>query len=483
MIKEKTNYLIVVISLIGLNFVIGDQHVSEKPNIVFILIDDMAWADVGYNNDAFGFYETPNIDAVAKEGILLNRFYPGGPNCSPSRACIVSGMYPSRTKIYQPNGASKGDVSHMRWYVPTKGRKGDENALDTRVKLEPSVTSIAEVLNAAGYVTSRIGKWHLGADNQGFTESTLDGYDTSKKSYYNDPLATDRMVQSATEFFERNVDNSFFLYFSLWDVHTPIVAKKEIIEKYQTKWKSWPDKSKKWNPTYAAMIETVDYSIGVLRKKLRTLGIEKNTLFMVTSDNGGVGRITMNLPLRGAKGSLYEGGIRTFAAAVWPDRIKAGGVSNDPITGVDMMPTLAEITGGTLPKNQPIDGRSFANLLYTGKPIEKRTIFWHYPLYLEGKGHQKGWPGDNLLPIYGTDVMHWRAVPASAVMEGDWKLIYYYEYDKAELYDLSKDIGEKRNLSESNPKIAEKLLTKLRQWAKKTNADIPTQLNPDFNSI
>ncbi|MCY4217276.1 MAG: sulfatase [Flavobacteriaceae bacterium] len=481
--KGKIKFFVAVISFVGLSFVLGDQHVPEKPNIVFVLIDDMAWADVGYNNGAFGFYETPNIDAIAEEGIIFERFYPGGANCSPSRSCIVSGMYPSRTKIYQPNGASKGEVSHMRWYVPTKDRKGDEKAIDSRVRLEPSVISIAEVMNASGYVTSRIGKWHLGPDNQGFTESTGDGYDTSKKNYYNDPFATDRMTQSATEFFESNVHKPFFLYFSPWDVHTPIVAKKELVEKYQTKWASWPDKSKEWNPTYAAMIETVDHSIGILRKKLEDLGIEKNTLFMVTSDNGGHGRITMNLPLRGAKGSLYEGGIRTFATAVWPNLIKAGSVSSDPITGVDMMPTFTQISGGTLPKHQPIDGQSFANLFYSRKPLEKRSIFWHYPLYLEGRGHNKGWPGDNLLPIYGTDVMNWRAVPASAIMEGDWKLIYYYEYDKFELYDLSKDIGEKRNLAESKPEIAEKLLAKLRQWTKNTNADIPTKINPDFNTL
>jgi arylsulfatase A-like enzyme len=417
---------------------------------------------------------------MTKEGMILNRFYPGGPNCAPTRACIVSGMYTPRTKIYQPSAKSKGKVSNMRYYVPTRDRKGDENALDSRTDMDPSITSIAEVMNTAGYVTSRIGKWHLGPDKQGFDESTQDGYDTSRKKYYGNPLATDRMAKSATEFMERNKDKPFFLYFSLWDVHTPLRAKKEVVEKYKKKWENWPDKSKKWNPTYAAMIEVMDNSVGVLRAKLKELNLDKNTLFMVVSDNGGPGGHSANLPLKGAKGALYEGGIRTPAVAVWPDVITANSVNDYPITGVDLMPTFAEVGGAALPKNQPVDGQSFMKLLNTGKDLKKRSIFWHYPLYLQGKDSKRGWPGDNVLPVYGTNKMYWRAVPGSAIMEGDWKLIYFYEYEKYELYNLALDQSEQKDLSQSHPRIAKRLYKKLMKWVKDTEADVPTQENPDY---
>ena len=455
------------------------QKNNKKPNIVFVLIDDMAWADVGYNGYNT-FYETPNIDAIAKEGIIFNRFYPGGPNCAPTRASILTGMYTPRTKIYQPGGQAKGNPKDMRWYVPVKSRNNDEDVLDSRTTIAPEVTSIAEVMKTAGYVTSRIGKWHIGPDTQGFDESTSDGDAHPDKKFYNDKLATSRMTKSATAFFERNVDNPFFLYFSLWDVHTPLVAKSEIIEKYQKKWKTWPDKSFKWSPTYAAMIEVVDNSVGALRNKLKELKLDKNTLFIVASDNGGTGHHTSNLPLKGAKGAIYEGGIRSLATAVWPGHIKPGSTSNDPITGVDFMPTFAALGEGQLPTDQPVDGQSFAKLLKTGRKLKKRPIFWHYPLYLNGKDFKKGWPSDNVLPKYGTNNMIWRAVPTSAIMCGDWKLIYFYEYEKYELYNLSKDIGEQHDLSKSHPKKAAKMFNQLMEWIKETKADVPRKPNPDF---
>ncbi|TKG93705.1 hypothetical protein EYV94_15780 [Puteibacter caeruleilacunae] len=464
----------------GTNINTTKKKDAAKPNIVFVLIDDMAWSDVGYNGGAGGFYETPNIDKVAKDGVIFNRFYPGGPNCAPTRACILSGMYTPRTKIYTPSTQAKGKVQNMRFMVPAKERKNDEHLMDTRDALKPSVISTAEVLNSAGYVTSRIGKWHVGPDTQGFHESTTDGVQGPGKKFYNDPLATDRMAKAATEFMERNKENPFFLYFALWDVHTPLVAKKEVVDKYKKKWENWPDKSKKWSPTYAAMIEVMDNSVGILRAKIKELGLEDNTLFMVVSDNGGPAGHTTNEPLRGAKGALYEGGIRTLGTAVWPGQIKAGSKTDYPITGVDMMPTFAELAGADLPKNQPVDGKSFVKVLKTGKQLPERPIFWHYPLYLSGKKAHDGLPGDNVLPIYGTDIMTWRAVPASAIMKGDWKLIYFYEYEKYELYNVADDLSESKELSKENPTKAKELYEELMQWVKDTGADVPTKLNPDF---
>ena len=459
---------------------VSGHYDKEKPNIVFVLIDDMGWSDVGYNGGADGFYETPQIDSIANDGIVFNRFYPGGPNCAPTRACIISGLYTPRTKIYQPNGQSKGKVSDMRWYVPAKNREGDETSLDSRTELDESIVSIAEVMNNAGYVTSRIGKWHLGPDTQGFDEATSDGYTPSGKRFYNDSLATDRMTRAAAEFIERNRDNAFFLYFSLWDVHTPLTAKMEVVRKYEKKWENWADKSRKWDPTYAAMIEVTDNSVGQLRAKLTDLGLIDNTLFIVASDNGGPAGHTSNLPLRGAKGAMYEGGIRTFATAMWPGEIVPGITSDYPVTGVDFLPTFAEIGGAELPKTQTLDGQSFVGLFKTGQELQSRDIFWHYPLYLGGRNPNKGWPGDNILPKYGTSDMMWRAVPSSAIVSGDWKLIYFYEYDSYELYNLGDDPGEQNDLSESNSKMAKKLYQRLMDWVKETGADIPVKDNPDF---
>lgn len=469
-----------IIFILACGAAFANKANNDTPNIVFVLIDDMAWSDVGYNGGAGGFYETPNIDAVAKEGIVFDRFYPGGPNCAPTRACIISGMYTPRTKIYTPGQQAKGNPEDMRFYVPAKNRKGDEHVLDSREALDPSVTSIAEVINSAGYVTAKIGKWHVGKDKQGFDEWTSDGIDTSHKKYYNDPLATDRMANAACDFMERNKDKPFFLYFALWDVHTPLVAKKEVIEKYKKKWESWPDKSKKWSPNYAAMIEVMDNSIGQLRSKLKELQLDENTLFMVVSDNGGPAGHTTNEPLKGAKGAMYEGGIRTLGTAVWPNRIKPGIKTNYPITGVDMMPTFAELAGAKLPENQPVDGKSFVNLLQGKGKMPERSIFWHYPLYMTGRPAHKGLPSDNVLPIYGTNIMNWRAVPASTIMKGDWKLIYFYEYEKYELYNLANDISEENDLAESEATKAKELFNELMKWVKDTDADIPTQVNPDF---
>jgi arylsulfatase A-like enzyme len=478
LIKNIVLLIILAVTFVSSCFACKDNE--DKPNIVFILIDDMAWADVGYNGGAAGFYETPNIDAVATDGIIFNRFYPGGPNCSPSRSCIMSGMYVPRTKIYTPGTEAKGNPADMRFFVPAKDREDDEYVLDSRDALDPSVSSIAEVLKTVGYVTSKIGKWHLGPDKQGFDEWTSDGINKNDEKYYNDPLATDRMTESACDFMERNRDTTFFLYFAPWDVHKPLAAKKEVVAKYKKKWEKRLDKSIKWSPTYAAMIEVVDNCIGQLRYKLRGLGLEENTLFMVVSDNGGLANYTNNLPLKGAKGAIYEGGIRTLGTAVWPNKITPGTKTDYPITGVDMLPTFAELSGAKLPKNQAVDGISFAELLKTNNDMCERSIFWHYPFYIPGVPPNKGFTGDIILPIYGTDIMNWRAVPASAIMKGDWKLIYFYEYEKYELYNLANDISEEHNIAQSYPEKAIELYDELKKWTKETGADIPAILNPDF---
>jgi arylsulfatase A-like enzyme len=464
-------------------FSINAQENKQTPNVIFILADDFGYSDVQYNGGAGGFYETPNINQMKNDGVRFTSFYPGGPNSAPSRACIMSGMYTPRTKIYQPSARSKGKIDNMRWYVPARGRKNNRQypTIEITEDLNPDVVSLAELMNRANYRTCRIGKWHLGKDLQGFDESTYDGFETKHKKFYNDPYATDRMTKSALNFIERSKGNPFFLFFSTWDVHSPWKAKPELVEKYKKKWKTWNDKSVKWSPVYAAMIEQVDNAVGQIRKKIIDLGLSKNTLIVFATDNGGVASITTNKPLKGAKGALYEGGVRTPFVAVWEGVTNPNSVSEVPVTGVDFMPTFAELSNQKLP-TQIVDGKSFVSNLETESDAYERPIFWHYPLYLVGKSKQTkiGLESDMLSPIYKTNKLYWRAVPASAIRKGDWKLIYFYEYDKYELYNLKNDLSETTDLSEQNKAKVEELYAMLKNWTKETGADIPQTLNPEF---
>lgn len=450
-------------------------HAADKPNIVFVLADDLGWADVGYNGATF--YETPHIDALAKDGVRFNRFYPGGPNCAPTRGCLLTGTYTPRHQLYQPSGKSKGDVKKMRWKVPTRGQDASYDTFHSNDNtIEARWVSIAEVLKPAGYATARIGKWHLGDDDQGFDLSTNDGarpFAEHNANHYSDVHVAEKMTDRAIEFIEDNKDRPFFLYVSHWEVHTPIKATKDLVDKYKQKKADFTDKSFNWNPTYAAEIEVVDRSVGRLRAKLKELGLDRNTVFIFSSDNGGLTGVTPNKPLHAGKGSLFEGGIRTPFAAAWPANVKPGSETDVPVTGVDLLPTLAALAGAALPTGQPVDGVSFAPLL-AGKPIADRAIFWHYPLYLAGG------KGNKVLPVYGTDEMYWRAVPSSAIMKGDWKLIHYYEYEKHKLFNLKSDPGEQQDLAGSNPQKAKALYDELMAWVERTDAPVSRVPNPAF---
>ena len=451
---------------------------NHKPNIIFVLADDMGWSDIGYHGGAEGFYETPNLDRLSSQGIRLDNFYPGGANSAPSRSCMMTGVYNTRTKIYTPGGLAKGPDSKMRLLVPNQNAL-EAQTIESLTELDPSFVSVAEMLHNAGYASSRMGKWHLGPDKQGFDESTSDGTDTSDKPYYNDPYATDRITAAALKYIEKNKDNAFFLYVPYFDVHTPLVAKPEIIEKYNKKWETWSDKSRKWNPKYAAKIEQVDTSVGKIYAKLQELGLDENTLFIFASDNGGVGFITDNSPLHGSKGNLYEGGIRTPAFAVWPKTIKAGTKSETAVSGIDLMPTFADVAGQEISKGQTIDGVSILPLL-KGEKLKSRALIWHYPLYLTGKDAQ-GWNSEKLFPVYGTTTPYWRGVPSSAIQRDGWKLIYFYETEKYELYNIANDISEKEELSAKYPEKAKELYAELKTILTNADADIPSTLNPKFN--
>lgn len=449
---------------------------QNRPNIVFVLADDLGYSDVGFNGQRF--YETPNIDALAREGMILSDFYSGGPNCAPTRACINTGMYTPRHKLFTPSGQAKGDVESMRFAVPTKGQEDPVyNTVDSmRNTIDGDHTSIAEVLGGAGYVSGRFGKWHLGEDLQGFTVSSANGKPgvVGKKFYGNIDVAED-LTDAGVEFIEQNKETPFFLYVAHWDVHGPLSAREEVVAKYKKKLETYTDDGAwEWNPIYAAMLDAVDTSVGRLRAKIKQAGLEDNTLFIFTSDNGGTSESTTNRPLRGAKGAFFEGGIRVPTCAAWPAVIKPGTRSDAALTSVDFMPTFAELTGASLPTNQPVDGRSFAKVLQGQAVLRNRAIFWHYPLYLSGDGYNK------VLPVYGTDKMIWRAVPSSVIRKGDYKLIHYYEYDNYKLFNVRDDLSEKNDLAQKKPTKAKRLHDELMAWVKDTNAPVPAKPNPKF---
>ena len=449
---------------------------AQPPNIVFVLADDLGYSDVGFNGQRF--YETPNIDALARDGMILSDFYSGGPNCAPTRACINTGMYTPRHKLFTPGGQAKGDVKLMRFAVPTKGQ--DDPAYNTVDSMPNTIdgyhTSIAEILGGAGYVSGRFGKWHLGEDLQGFTVSSANGKPgvVGKKFYGNIDVAED-LTDAAVQFIEQNKEKPFFLYVAHWDVHGPLRARKEVVAKYKKKLETYTDDGDwEWNPIYAAMLDAVDTSVGRIRAKIKQAGLEDNTLIIFTSDNGGASFATTNRPLRGAKGAFFEGGIRVPTCAAWPAVIKPGTRSDAALTSVDFMPTFAELAGASLPTNQPVDGRSFTKVLQGQAALQNRAIFWHYPLYLSGAGYNK------VLPVFGTDKLNWRAVPSSVIRKGDYKLIHYYEYDDYKLFNLRDDLSEKNDLAQKMPEKAKQLHAELMAWVKDTNAPVPTKPNPKF---
>ncbi|MFT4586899.1 MAG: arylsulfatase A-like enzyme [Limisphaerales bacterium] len=459
----------------------GSLTAAPRPNIVFIIADDLGWADVGFNGAKF--YETPNIDRLRSEGVNFTSSYPGAANCMPSRSCIMSGMYTPRTQMWTPGTLAKGDIASMKFLVPTRGNPAGKDVFPSKGALEPSVVSIADTLKPAGYRSARFGKWHLGPDTQGFDISDTNGKGAGVgKKFYGNINVAEWLTDASVKFIAGNTRSTssgqaarpFFLYLAHWDVHTPIRARKDVVEKYKRKLEggAW---DRKWNTTYAAMIEAVDISVGRVAKALKDNGVEDNTLFVFTSDNGGHSGATWCEPLKGAKGAFYEGGIRVPTCVRWPGVIAPNSECDTPITGVDFLPTFAELAGAGLPKNQPVDGKSFVPLLKGEAALAERAIFWHYPLYLSGGTYNQ------VVPVYGTDRMYWRATPCSVIRKGDWKLIQFFEDDSIQLFNLRKDLGEKTDLATTHPEKAAVLLAELNAWQNKTGATIPTKLNPKFD--
>lgn len=440
---------------------------AKKPNVIFILADDLGYSDVACNGSKY--YETPNIDRMATEGARFTDGYTCGPNCQPTRAALNSGQYGPRTGVYTVGGINRFDWS-----------KRPLRPVDNVTKLPLDKITLAQSLKKAGYATGMFGKWHLGDDPEhhpsarGFDEAIVTAgkhfnFKTNPSTEYPEgQYLADFLTDQAVGFIERHQDEPFYLYLPHYGVHGPHEAKEELIAKFRDK----PPVGGHENPTYAAMIASVDESVGRVLAKLEELGLAEDTLVIFSSDNGGVGGydrigldkkngVTDNAPLKGGKGTLYEGGFRVPYVFHWKGKIEPGRTEATPINSVDLYPTLLELAGGEQPADYPLDGVSYAKLLTEDKPLERgKPLFWHFPGYL-------GASGDT-----------WRTTPGSAIRDGEWKLIEYFEDGHLELYNLTDDIGEEHNLAASNPEKARELHEQLKAWRSEISAPLPTANDP-----
>ena len=436
-----------------------------KPNIIYINIDDLGWKDLGLMGSEY--YETPYIDKLAREGVVFTDAYAPSANCAPSRASCLTGMYAPRHGIYTVNNSDRGDL-RTRKLIP----------VENQTVLPDSFVTIAESLKLNGYVTAHMGKWHLGEDprTQGFDVNiagNTSGHPPSYFSPYQNPnledgpegeYLPDRLTTEAIRFAKNNQSRPFFLHMSYYAVHTPLQPKPEKQEKYLKK----QGTAGQNNAKYAAMVESVDENVGRLLAVLDELRLSERTVVVFTSDNGGVKRITSMKPLRAGKGAYYEGGIRVPLTIKWPGKIKPGTECSTPVNGIDFYPTFLEMTRTQKPEGSILDGVSLIPLLIQSGQIEKRPLFWHFPIYLEGGNDE------TRDPVF-------RTRPGSVIRLGDWKLHEYFEDGGLELYNLKEDIGETENLIEAYPEKAKELHKKLNSWREKLEAPVPKQLNPGYD--
>ena len=461
---------------IAVLFLLLSAPVSAEPttNFVFFLVDDMGYMDIGANNPDT-FYETPNIDRLAQTGMRFTNGYAANPVCSPTRFSIMTGKYPSRadaTNFF--SGRRPGR------FLPA--------SLNSVMPLEE--VTIAESLRAAGYRTAFFGKWHLGPtaefwpEHQGF-DHNIAGYSRGMPaagffSPYKNPRLPDgkdgehlptRLTNEALKLLDQFKDDPFLLYVSFYSVHTPLQAPKPLIAKYEAKAARMSEgtefapeeqvhpnaknprrvRIRQRHATYAAMVESMDTQIGRLLTRLEELGLDQNTVVMLTSDNGGLttseGSPTSNLPLRGGKGWVYEGGIREPFLVRWPGTTPAGSVCHDPVISTDFYPTILDIAGLPTKPQQHLDGKSLTPLLKQEGPVERDALYWHYPHY----SNQGGFPG-------------------GAVRMGDFKLVERYEDGRVHLYNLQTDIGERQDLAAEMPELVKQMRAKLHAWYRDVDA-------------
>lgn len=458
--------------------------VNTQPNFVFFLVDDLGYKDIG----AFGssFYETPNIDRLCATGMKFTQGYAACPVCSPTRASILTGKYPTRvgiTDYISPTGGNQPEQWHRNTPLLPASYQ-DHLALDEQ--------TIAEVLKQAGYATFFAGKWHLG--NEGHWPEDQ-GFDINKGgierggpyggdkyfSPYGNPRLEDgpdgehlpaRLGQETSDFIRANANQPFLAYLSFYSVHTPLISRKDLQEKYEEKAKTVDPDLPRWgqegerkvrlvqdHAIYAGMVEAMDQAVGDVLDTLDELGLAENTVVFFMSDNGGLstseGHPTSNLPLRAGKGWMYEGGIREPMIVRAPRWTAPGSVCDSPVTSTDFFPTMLQMANLPLQPELHPDGTTFLPLL-RGETMQRQPMFWHYPHY----GNQGG-------------------SPCGAVRSGDWKLIEWYEDGHLELFNLAEDKSETTNMVEQKPELARSLHQQLVRFRKDTGALMPTP-NPGY---
>ncbi len=463
-LSALSGHALLVILLVGLPMAAAAQQ--PGPNVVFILADDLGWADVNsFDPLDREFYETPNIDRLADQGMTFSQAYTSAANCSPTRAALMSGQYYPRQPIYHVGSPGSGKM------IPA------ENA--RHLPLEKQ--TLAETLASGGYETALIGKWHIGTPDttgpraQGF-DVNIGGYMAGNPGDWKggfmapnnnpyiddarpDEYLTDYLTRKAVSFIEERDRRPFYLQLSYYTPHWPLQAPGDRIEKYEQKAGTGGHD----NATYAAMIESLDRGVGRIMETLERLEIADETIVIFYSDNGGSGSfrdlgrenngITDNSPLKAGKGSFYEGGIRVPLIVRWPQTVEANTHTDVAVTSIDFYPTLLEAADIAPPADYVLDGESLMPVLQNPEtPLDREAIYWHFP----------GYPNNP-----------WRTTPVSVIRSGAWKLMKFYEDNRLELYNLAEDIGEEDNLAEEHPEHRKELHNQLQEWLEMHEAPMP----------
>ncbi|MGE4619785.1 MAG: sulfatase [Planctomycetota bacterium] len=430
----------------------------QPPSYVIILADDLGWADVSCQGSP---WQTPSIDALAADGVRFSRAASNGPNCAPSRACLVTGTDVAEHGIFTVHPSARGKAANRK-LIPPK----------TKRVLASEAITIAEMLAQEGYRSAHIGKWHLGSDPalQGFDVSIAGdqrGHPKRHLAPWNlpnleeqedgTPLA-DALTDHAVSFIEENADRPFLLMLSHYAVHTPVQAPPEEVARWA---KKLPEEPKRRH-RYAALVDSVDRSVGRVRQALEKTGCADRTLLIFTSDNGGLERYTDNGPLRGGKGKLFEGGVRVPLIAWGFGTGSKARVLDVPIQLTDLVPTMLEMTGASVDPKIPLIGESLVGPLTEQAELPQRNLIWHFPAYLEGKSNLHG---------------NWRTTPAASIVRGKWKLLEFFEDERRFLYNLEQDISEQQNLAEKEPELVQNLAQTLSNWRQQRKAPMPIDNN------
>lgn len=442
---------------------------KQRPNILFILIDDLGWQDLHcYGSN---FYETPNIDRLRSEGMMFTSAYSACPVCSPTRASILTGKNPAHLQFTGHITAT----GHHRY--PDFGRIIPPQ---DKMHVDLNEIMIPEAIKPLGYTTISIGKWHVGDQekyfptHQGFDEN-IAGYaqgspPTFWAPYKNSNLSwnpkienfdegqpgeylTDRLTDEAIKYVKEHKEHPFFIYLSHYAVHTPLEAPDSLVKKFESKIKEGANQK---NAIYAAMVSNVDYNVGRLLSVLDRSGLTDNTVVILCSDNGGTTEATSNSPLREGKGFLYEGGIRVPLIVKWPGKIVNGSICNTPVISDDLYPTIMEIIGKGVQPAKEIDGLSLVPLLLGKEHLKRDQLCWYYPHYSPQA-----------------------KMPGNAIRKGDFKLIEHYDPVKIELFNLKEDLGEKSNLADSNPDKVRELKQSFDKWLRDMKP-IKHTFNPNY---